>query len=197
MAVGSRRTAEPAVAARAAWAGTLAGEGRVKPWPWTDTWPVARLQVPRLGIDEIVLAGASGRTLAFGPGHLDGTAAPGSPGVSVLSGHRDTHFEFLGRVRPGERIRVQSPDGRWHEFTALAPRVVDARHAALVLNAREPLLTLVTCYPFHARVPGGPLRYVINAVSVPAAASGTPAPAPAAQEGSDSSGAEASPSRRA
>lgn len=151
---------------RGAWAGTLAGERPVKPWPWADTWPVARLRVPRLGIDEIVLAGASGRTMAFGPGHLDGTAAPGAPGVSVLSGHRDTHFEFLERVIPGDRIRVQSPDGRWHEFRALAPRVMDARHAALVLNAREPLLTLVTCYPFHALMPGGPLRYVVNAVPV-------------------------------
>ena len=64
-----------------AWRRTEVGaSGPVRPWPWADTWPVARLEVPRLGIDEIVLAGGSGRTLAFAPGHVDGTAAPGSRG---------------------------------------------------------------------------------------------------------------------
>src|SRR5688500_11563212 len=28
-----------------AWARTLEGEREVKPWPWADTWPVARLKV--------------------------------------------------------------------------------------------------------------------------------------------------------
>jgi len=54
-----------------AWAVSLAGQRDVKPWPWADTWPVARLVVPSLGIDQIVLAGAHGRTLAFGPGQLE------------------------------------------------------------------------------------------------------------------------------
>lgn len=56
-----------------AWAATLADGTPHKPWPWADTAPVARLQVPALGVDQIVLAGVSGRSLAFGPGHLDGT----------------------------------------------------------------------------------------------------------------------------
>jgi sortase A len=34
-----------------AWAGTLAGQRHVKPWPWADTWPIARLVVSSLGID--------------------------------------------------------------------------------------------------------------------------------------------------
>ncbi|MGA7801114.1 MAG: sortase, partial [Gammaproteobacteria bacterium] len=82
----------------------------------------AMVLLMRAAVAGIVLAGASGRTMVFGPGHLDGTAAPGSAAVSVLSGHRDAHFEFLARMRAGERSRVQSPDGRWHWFRALAPR---------------------------------------------------------------------------
>ena len=42
-----------------AWAVTLAGGGPVKPWPWADTWPVARLKVPALDVDLFVLAGAA------------------------------------------------------------------------------------------------------------------------------------------
>src|SRR5512134_469774 len=78
-----------------AWARTLAGEREVRPWPWADTWPVARLRVPVHGIDLIVLDGVSGRTLAFGPGHAGGSAPPGAPGTAIISGHRDTHFRFL------------------------------------------------------------------------------------------------------
>src|SRR5262249_61701653 len=47
-----------------AWDRTRAGTATAKPWPWADTWPVGRLRVPRLGVDEIVLAGASGNALA-------------------------------------------------------------------------------------------------------------------------------------
>src|SRR5262245_66693283 len=73
----------------------------VKPWSWADTWPVARIVVPRLGKSAIVLAGASGQALAFGPGHVARTPDAGEPGTAIYSGHRDTHFAFLGDVAVG------------------------------------------------------------------------------------------------
>ena len=63
-----------------AWARTIHGHQDVKPWRWADTWPVARIEFPRQRRSYIVLAGASGRTMAFGPGHVDGTASPESTG---------------------------------------------------------------------------------------------------------------------
>ncbi len=146
-----------------AWAATLDGERQVKPWPWADTWPVARLQVPALGIERIVLAGASGRTLAFGPAHLDGTAQAGAPGHAVLTGHRDTHFRFLRDLRPGMELRVQGSDGAWHSYRTGGSTVLDARRARLSQDPGQRDLTLVTCYPFDALVPGGPLRYAVSA----------------------------------
>ena len=56
----------------------------------------------------MVLAGASGRTLAFGPGHVDGTPLPGEHGNAVVSGHRDTHFAFLRDLRCGDVLEVQT-----------------------------------------------------------------------------------------
>ena len=54
-----------------AWEQTLLSGGEaVKPWPWADTWPVARLWVPALGVERLVLAGDSGNALAFGPGRV-------------------------------------------------------------------------------------------------------------------------------
>jgi len=41
-----------------AWADTLRSHGKInRPWPWADTWPVARLIVPGRHIDQIVLEG--------------------------------------------------------------------------------------------------------------------------------------------
>ncbi len=151
----------------ASWSASLAraqvGAGPVRPWPWADTWPVARLDVPGLGIRRVVLAGASGRTLAFGPGHMAGTAAPGTAGHAVLSGHRDTHFRFLKDLAPGDALRVQRPDGGWRNYRVTGAEVIDARHARLAPDPGRPVLSLVTCYPFDAVAPGGPLRYVVTA----------------------------------
>src|SRR5437899_224162 len=82
------------------WRSALAGE-RVKPWPWADTRAIARMTIERDSAAIIVLAGASGRTMAFGPGHLDGTAMPGDIGNCVITAHRDTHFSALRYVGPG------------------------------------------------------------------------------------------------
>jgi sortase A len=161
-----------------AWERTLAGEEKVRPWRWADTWPVARLEAPERGVGVYVLASGAGRTLAWGPGHLDGTPMPGEPGRSVIAAHRDSHFRFLARLAPGERLRLQTREGAWRDFVALEGVVLDARHERLRLaQTGEPELLLVTCYPFDAPFAGGPLRYVLRAVPVAvevATASGGP-----------------------
>ena len=153
-----------------AWSRTIAGERHVKPWPWADTWPVARLEIPRRGSGRratfVVLAGASGRTLAFGPGHLDGSAPPGTPGNCVLSAHRDTQFEVLRGLVRGDAVVVETPDGKRHGYRVSDLAVVDRRDTRLLEPTPEESLTLVTCYPFDAVVPGGPLRYVVRAAAM-------------------------------
>lgn len=145
------------------WQARLAGvnETGTKPWPWADTAPVARLQVPRLAVDQIVLAGASGRSLAFGPGHLTGTALPGERGNSVITGHRDTHFEFIGELKTGDTFRLQRPDGTWARYRVAGGEVVDARTAQLVNTPDRSAVTLVTCYPFNSRDYNQPWRYAV------------------------------------
>jgi len=133
-----------------------------RPWPWADTWPVARIQVPALGIERYVLAGTSGQALAFGPGLDAAGAVPGEPGTAVIAGHRDTHFRFLQRIHPGMVLRLQRPDGRWQRYRAGVARVVDNRDPLPPPRREGPaVLELVTCYPFDALQPGGPLRYVV------------------------------------
>ncbi len=153
-----------------AWDRTLAGEDRAKPWPWADTWPVARLKLPGVGADLIVLAGASGQALAFGPGHVSGTAAPGRTGLSMIGGHRDTHLKVLAELVPGSRVELQRPDGVTRAYRVDATSIADARQP-WAAPVEADALVLVTCYPFDALIPGGPLRYLVHAVPV---GSGTP-----------------------
>jgi sortase A len=149
-----------------AWQRTLATGEPARPWPWADTWPVARLAAPAHGVELIVLAGGSGRTLAFAPGHLDGSPLPGRPGTSIIGGHRDTHFRFLERVRPGDELVVDDAAGARHRFRVSETRIVDSRTARIEPAGTRPALVLVTCYPFDALVPGGPLRYLVIADSL-------------------------------
>ena len=146
-----------------AWSRSAASGAPAKPWPWADTHPVARLIVPGLAVDEFVLAGASGRTLAWGPGHLDDSAPPGTLGNTVLSAHRDTHFRFLQRVVPGDAIVLERPGGARAHYRVRDVFVADVRSLRIPRDTPVPTLTLVTCYPFDALVPGGPLRYVVVA----------------------------------
>jgi sortase A len=146
-----------------AWAGTLAGHLDVKPWPWADTWPIARLIVPSLGIDQIVLEGAYGRTLAFGPGHVESTGPLEGSDSIILTGHRDTHFRFLEKLQAGETILLQARTGVWDRFTVRDHQIVDSRKATISTRKDQRQLILVTCYPFHPIEPGGPLRYTVFA----------------------------------
>jgi sortase A len=150
-----------------AWLRINAGEDRAAPWPWADTWPVARLTAESRDIELIVLAGGSGRVLAFGPGHLGASVMPGQVGNSVIAGHRDTHFAFLRDVERGERLGIETMGGGRHAYEVIDLQIVDSRKGSLVLDTDLSMLTLVTCYPFDALEPGGPLRYVVTAKRVP------------------------------
>ena len=148
-----------------AWTRTLQGESKAHPWPWAATWPVAQLVVPAHNVDLIVLAGANGRTLAFGPGYLHGSAEPGHPGTMVLTGHRDTHFRFLPRLKVGDDIWLLAPGLGPFRYRVRDSQVVDSRTTRLLHDPDDRTLVLITCYPFDAITPGGPLRYVVVAES--------------------------------
>ena len=138
---------------------------KVKPWPWADTWPVAKLDY----VDSTqaktlyVLAGAQGNSLAFGPGHLSGSTMPGKPGVSVLGGHRDTHFAFLKDISLGDKLTVTPLSGQQVSYTVVDASIHNSLSDSLLASRYASQLILVTCYPFDAIRAGGPLRYVVTA----------------------------------
>ena len=145
-----------------AWAESQARQAKTRPWPWADTWPVARLTVPELGDSMIVLAGAHGESLAFGPGRLLGS--DGATGPVIIAGHRDTHFNQLQYLQAGSELQLQDRTGHWRRYRVQTTRVVDSRSEQIdTRGLADDALILVTCYPFDGLDTRGPLRYVVEA----------------------------------
>jgi sortase A len=137
----------------------------VKPWSWADTWPVARIEVKRIGASAIVLAGTSGQALAFGPGHIDQTVDAGERGIAVYAAHRDTHFRFLRNVAVGDVIEITRSDGKHFRYRADGSSVVRFDASGIDIETQDFELVLTTCWPFDAVTPG-PERYILHATLI-------------------------------
>jgi sortase A len=148
-----------------AFAETMATGQAVKPWPWADTWPDARIAVKRIGASAIALAGSSGQALAFGPGHLERTAEAGEVGVAVYAAHRDTHFRFLNDVAIGDEIDVTRHDGKTFRYRADGSAIVRFDQSGIDPLTSGHELVLTTCWPFDAMA-HGPMRYVLHATMI-------------------------------
>ena len=150
-----------------AWQQTELEHDQVKPWAWADMWPVAKLTVPEHDIEQYVLAGTSGESLAFGPGYVFASSPPLTRGTTVIAAHRDTHFSFLQYLQRGEKITVTTANGKHRDYIVTAMNVVDKSDVTwLDIDVDDYQLSLVTCYPFNAMQVGGDLRYVVQARAV-------------------------------
>jgi len=139
---------------------TLADGREHRPWSWADMHPLARLEVPRLRVRRVIVSNATGSALAFGIGHVDGTAAPGTGGNCALAGHRDSWAEFLKDVGPGDEIVITTPRGRFG-YRASAVAVVRFDDDRVLRAATDDRLTLITCWPFSGWL-HSPWRYVVT-----------------------------------
>jgi len=167
-----------------AWERSLASGVPLQPWSKFDSYPVARLFTDKQSHESIVLAGNSGQALAFGPtmilpssekgvslgnAGVDKPAIPeerndhGANGLIAIAGHRDTHLSFLEHTSAGQQIGIETINGMKRLFTVVEKKIVDTNHEQLMIDPAQPGLLLVTCYPFNATVPGGPLRLIVYA----------------------------------
>ena len=156
-------------AARARWAemeaersvvGAKLSTGEAR-WSEARGTPVARVIIPRLGLDEVVVEGVGDDELRAGPGHMIGSVLPGDRGTSVISAHRDRHFHALGGIAVGDTVVTESASGTV-VWTVSRIRVVGADDSAL--DARPtPTLMLTTCWPIRYVGPA-PDRLIVEAI---------------------------------
>jgi sortase A len=122
---------------------------------------VGVLEIPRLGVKEVVAYGDSDETLDIAIGHLPDTPLPWMGGNSVVAAHRDTHFRELRHIRSGDVIRLTTRRGTF-EYSVKDRLIVDPDDVWVMAPSRTRRLTLVTCYPF-AYVGPAPQRFIVQA----------------------------------
>ena len=137
-----------------------AAEGRRVPAPGEV---LGRVEIPRLRVSAIVKAGSDARTLRLAVGHIPGTALPGEDGNVGLAGHRDTFFRRLDGIRSGDEIRMTTPEGVY-SYRVERTIVVEPADVWVLDPTSEPVLTLVTCYPF-TYVGSAPQRFIVRATA--------------------------------
>jgi sortase A len=125
---------------------------------------VARLLIKRLGVDVVVVEGTDAASLRLGPGHLEGSALPGDPDNCIIAGHRDGPFGLLSGTRPGDQVEIRSRSGT-ELYRVDSIQVVDKDDSGPLAVAREPILTLITCYPINHLGPA-PRRLIVRAALV-------------------------------
>ncbi len=151
--------------------------GMKRPWSWADTYPIAELEFDEKSV--IVLAGTSGRNLAFGPTLQLSTAHPESPGNIVIYGHNDTHFRRLNQLAIGDMVAMTGASGYRVQYRVSRTLIAHETEMELVSQTATDQLTLVTCYPFsglslrgsalnypavsHELLSNGELRFVVIA----------------------------------
>ncbi len=116
---------------------------------------VARLEIPRMGLNRIVVEGAAAGDLAKGPGHFPETPLPGQLGNAAIAGHRTTHlhpFYDIDQLQPGDAITVTTLNGRY-VYHVTGTEVVSPDDYAAVIPTTDPTkatLTLVSCTPRYS-----------------------------------------------
>ena len=137
-----------------AWARARNGESGAKPWPWMESVPVAEISIPRLNQNFIVMRGTSGPVLAVAPGWNERTDAPGSAGISLVTGHSHTHFDFLRELRVGDTINVATAGGS-REYLVEELKIVIEPEIRITQDGQDSVLLLATWLPFANWQPEG------------------------------------------
>jgi sortase A len=125
---------------------------------------IGRIAIPRLHVRAIGKEGVDSKTLRRAGGHVPGTALPGEDGNVGLAGHRDTFFRGLREVHKNDRITLETVD-REYEYVVESMKVVGPKDVQVLSPTRNPVLTLVTCYPFHY-IGNAPRRFIVRARQV-------------------------------
>lgn len=125
--------------------------------------PVARLKIPSIAMDEVVVEGVGPLELNAGPGHYPGSVLPGAVGNAIISAHRDRHFRRVAELAVGDTVLTETLFGA-RVWLVAERRVVDRAEASLFATS-DPTLTLTTCWPVRYLGPA-PDRLLIIAKPV-------------------------------
>ncbi len=114
--------------------------------------PVARIRIPRIGADYVVVAGTDESSLKKGPGVYAGTSLPGLPGTVGIAGHRTTYlapFRRINELAKGDRITLEMPYGLF-SYQVLGHRIVSPTDVSVLARAPFDQIVLTACNPLYS-----------------------------------------------
>ncbi len=125
-----------------------------------DGHPLARLVIPAIGVDWVVVQGVALADLADGPGHYPDSAMPGQVGNTAIAGHRTTHgapFFRVADLTTGDPIQLRVP-GRTYTYRVTSTEIVQPGQVGVVapvpdhpgVRPTRRLLTLTSCNPQYS-----------------------------------------------
>jgi sortase A len=135
------------------------------PVPPTRGGVLGRIEITRIGLAAMISEGTDGRTLRRAVGHIPGTPLPGQQGNVVIAGHRDTFFRALGNIHNDDEITLTTLGGAYR-YVVDSIQVVAPEDTQVLDDSDDPILTLVTCYPFYFVGPA-PKRFIVRAHKIP------------------------------
>jgi sortase A len=113
---------------------------------------IARIEIPSIEVSEYVVEGTDTGSLRKGPGHYPDTPLPGERGTAAIAGHRTTYgapFREIDQLKPGQRIVVDMPDGRF-VYRVEGTRIVDDQDLSVLEPVGYKRLLLSACHPLYS-----------------------------------------------
>ncbi len=126
---------------------------------------IGKITIPDLKQTLPIYQGTETAQLKMGIGHYEKSVLPGVADNSVLSGHRDSVFSQLGKLKVGEFVTVETVAGKF-TYKISGFRIVGANDRTVIVPTKTAVLTLTTCYPFHY-IGNAPKRFIVSADLVP------------------------------
>lgn len=110
---------------------------------------VARLRIPALDLEQVVVNGTDSKTLKRGPGRYLGSKMPGEGELVYIAGHRTTYgapFSHLDRLEKGDRVFIELPYATF-EYEITGRRIVPATKVSELISRGREQLALQACHP--------------------------------------------------
>ena len=140
----------------------VSGPGLGAPTAPTDV-PIAILRIPAIGLVVPVNLGTGEKELRRGAGLVKGSPLPGNMGNVAIAAHRDSFFRGLKDVSVSDTIELDTL-GHTQIYRITKLTVVQPTDVNVLADVGEPVLTLITCYPFYF-VGHAPERFIVRAVA--------------------------------
>ena len=136
-----------------------------KPWSSFDGNPIMLMNIPKYNINQVILEGTSGQSLAFGPSFHQESFLPFESGITVISAHRDTHGKYIKKLKTKDIIKLQDQFSNWHQYRVENSTIINVEEGNIYTNNVDRLF-IITCYPFDTVVTGTPYRYIVSAKKI-------------------------------